>query len=298
MKSSIIKVKKDKPKSLQLELGCMITGRFYEFQELRKGTMNRIRNIVFRKATGLELRELQKKKDKNDEEKQYLEEFKDGNIKKKLAELKTSKKMNVEDYEYIEQMLNLLTDIKKKENEYKKMVESFVNTQTELSTMFTDHIKGLGTLMTAMLLYYFGYCEKASYPSSLQKYAGITPESKLVKGETAGFNLNCRTMLWRLADSFIKHKNPRYKPIYDAEKKRQVMLMENEAENAPKSKLHSDLRSRRKMMKYFLIDYFRVCMKITGRPDPEIYPIAKLECHTHLDCIFLWVENQKKVNPI
>jgi hypothetical protein len=58
---------------LQLELGAIATGSYYEFQEFRKGTMNRIRNVIFRRVIGIDLRELQKKKRKTKTEMKNME---------------------------------------------------------------------------------------------------------------------------------------------------------------------------------------------------------------------------------
>ena len=232
---------KKKLNELQLELGVIATGQFYEFQELRKGTMNRLRNIIFRKATGLNLREIQKKKKKSKEEKEYLEEFTDKKMFEKLKDIKMTK----DEKEYLYKMFDLLDDVKEKEKVYSKLVEGFV-IKEPIFIEFSQHIKGLGHLMTSMLLYYFGYCEKATYPSSLWKFCGLYPGAKFVKGESGGFNPKARTMCWKIGDSFIKQRSPRYRPIYDKEKTRQIKLMENKTEGCATRLGHADSRARRK----------------------------------------------------
>ena len=279
-------------KNLQLELGSIATGSFYEFQKTRISCMNRIRNIVFRKITGLDYRELQEKKDKSETEKQYLDEFEDKKMADKINQLFTEGKLNEQDKEYIEMMFALIADTEKKEKEYLALVKSFVE-KDEVYIGFCQYVKGVGSLMTAMLLYYFGHCEKAKYPSSLWKFSGLYPGAKFVKGESGGFNPNCRMYMWRLGDSFIKQRSPRYRPIYDIEKARQLELMKNKAENAPTRLGHADARARRKMVKHFLVDYYRVCKTLTGEEQAKPYVIEKMG-HTHFDDVLIWIEQQKK----
>jgi hypothetical protein len=286
----------EKINQLQLELGSIVTGRFYEFQEIRLGTMNRLRNIVFRRIIGIDIRELQKKKKKTDEEKQWLNEFSDSNIISKLNQLFSDGRLSESDRKYIDKMFVLLNDIKEKEKGYEKLIKEFVEKEP-IWTGFGKYVKGMGHLMTAMVLYYFGYCEKARYPSSLWKFSGFYPDAKFVKGETGGFNPKCRTTLWKLGDCFIKQRSPRYRPVYDTEKARQLKLMETKSDNAPKRLGHADARARRKMMKKFLVDYYRVCKTITNQEQSKIWIIDK-GGHTHFDDVLVWLEKQKKAEKI
>jgi hypothetical protein len=279
-------------KDLQLELGSIASGQYYEFQELRKATMNRIRNIVFRLDKGIELRELQAKKGKTDEEAEWLEEYADKKLHKKLKDLEKKKKLKASELEYVDKMFMLLADLEEKEKQYNKLVSSFVE-EDIVYTEFSQYVKGLGPMMTAMLLYYFEHCEKATYPSSLWKFSGLYPGAKFIKGESGGFNPKCRMFMWRLGDSFIKQRSERYRPIYDAEKARQLKLMETKAKNAPTRLGHADARARRKMEKFFLVDYYRVCKTLTGDKQSKPYVIEKMG-HKHFDDVMVWLKLQKK----
>lgn len=282
--------------NLQLVLGNIATGRFYEFQQIRISTMNRLRNVIFRKFVGIDMRELQEKKKKTDEEKQWLSEFSDKNIYSKLDQLYKDGKLKKEDREYVDKMFALLNDIKDKEKSYEKLIKEFVEKEP-IWTGFGKYVKGLGHLMTAMLLYHFGYCEKAKYPSSLWKYSGLFPDAKFKKGETGGFNPKCRMFMWRIGDCFIKQRSPRYRPVYDNEKARQLKLMEAKADNAPTRLGHADARARRKMVKKFLVDYYRVCKTLTNQEQAKIWVIDK-GGHTHFDDVLEWIDKQKKAEKI
>lgn len=288
-------------KEMQLELGSVATGSYYEFQDLRKSTTNRIRNVIFRRVLGLDLREVQKKKE---EDSKYLEEYNDQNIWASLQVLKKQGKVSQEDLDYIMKMKQILDETEEKEDQYHALVESFVENE-DIFTVFTSKVRGLGPLMTAMLLYYFGYCEKAKHPSSLWKFAGLTPDSKYKKGESSGFNKQCRMFMWRIGDCFIKLQgkackkavDKRYRNIYDAEKARQKALMEAKAENAPKTLKHADMRARRKMVKFFLADYYRVSKFLRNQEQSKPYSIDKLG-HAHFDDVLVWLEKKKETEKV
>lgn len=254
---------RDKESTLQLELGYLATNNFYEWQSNRISAMNRIRNIVFRYETGLDLREVQDKKIPTEEEKKWLKEYQDSKLIKKIGEVMQN--ATPEQREYLQKMLDLLKDVEEKERNYQKLVLSFISKEP-VWTEWLENLRGVGCLMTSSLLYYFGYCEKARHASSLWKYAGLTPDSKHVKGESSKFNTRCRMMMWRLGDSFIKQRTPFYRDIYDSEKARQMKLLEEGSPFAPSRLGHADARARRKMVKRFLADYFVKCCELTGRP--------------------------------
>ena len=291
MKKSKTKAKKEPRKKFLLELGTIFTGGFYEFQKARIKAYNRVRNIIFRKATGLDLSQVQDKK----KEKEYLKEYADKELQKHANKLEKQGKLTAQEKKFLDKMFTLLEDVEKKESEYKKEVEKIIMNEP-IWTGFLQHIKGIGPLITAMLLYYFGYCEKAEYPSNLWSFAGLTPNSKYVKGESSGFNKNLRMYCWRISDSFIKQRTPRYRPIYDAEKARQLKLIENKAENAPTRPGHAEKRARRKMVKFFLSDLYRVCKHLTGQPQSKPFVIDKLK-HHHFDDILVYLKKLKARKP-
>ena len=104
---------------------------------------------------------------------------------------------------------------------------------------------------------------------------------KKEKGVRLDWNPRLRVLAWRIGDSMIKQRTPYYRDIYDLEKERQCYLMRTEAENAPKNKLHADLRARRKMVKIFLAHYWYVCRKIKRLETRPPYVQEKLG-HKHI----------------
>lgn len=258
-----------------MELGSLGFAGFYSYQEARKAGFNRLRNVLFRKKTGLDLREVQAKKKKSEEEKSYLKDFEDDNLKKILNDLFAEGKISELEKDYLKQVHTLTQEALSKEKQFFKYIKSVVE-QEKVWNEYLKYIKGVGPLMTTALLYYFGYCEKAKHVSNCWSYAGITPQSKYVKGESCKFNKNCRMfMLGRLADCLIKVKSDRYKPVYNAEKEKQLKLMEGKKEGGPVSRMHCDRRARRKMIKMFILDYWRMTTFLrTGKvPEENAYVI-------------------------
>jgi hypothetical protein len=142
-----------------------------------------------------------------------------------------------------------------------------------------------------------GKRKKHQYIYSFDNIKSITPLGKErmydiqmeMPQETANFVANG----FIVHNSFIKQRSPRYRPIYDIEKARQLELMKNKAENAPTRLGHADARARRKMVKHFLVDYYRVCKTLTGEEQAKPYVIEKMG-HTHFDDVLIWIEQQKK----
>jgi len=84
-------------------------------------------------------------------------------------------------------------------------------------------------------LHHRGICYKADYTSSFWKYCGLHVEHgeavKRRKGEKLGFNKRMRTLTWKIADSFIKHRTPFYRAIYDEAKMKENEKLGNPISN-------------------------------------------------------------------
>lgn len=290
-------------KNLQLELGQIMASKYDDFQNVRKSAYNRVRNVVFRKDKGLDYRELQEKKKKTDEEKEWLNEYTDAKLPNKIKELTKSDKLSPQEQEFIDEMFKQLEEAENMEKRSKKILEKMIQNDP-IYIAFVSKVKGLNVLSMSRLLYYFGHCEKARYPSSLWAYSGYTPYSKHVKGESSNFNVKCRVEMFKIGknlvrSNFVADKDGnkvagRYRSEYDKEKDRQLRLMESDSENAPKTKLHADMRAIRKMVKKFLVDYYRVCKTMTNQPMSKIWIVDK-GGHEHFDDILDIVDKNNQI---
>jgi hypothetical protein len=292
-KVRITKAKETEKSNVMVQLRGVMSSQLYEWQDIRKDTFNRVRDVIHRIDKGIGLNETPDKL----KEKEYLSDYEDSKLLDKFSELKAKKKLNKIEIEYVKKLLDMAYDCKTKEKEYKKIISS--TTDNELVwTEFLQYVKGIGPLSTAMLLYYFNYCEKARYVSSLWQFSGLSVKDghapKITKGEKLTYNPKLRVFMWRISDCFVKQRTPFYRDIYDKEKDRQKTLVENKAANAPKSLLHADLRARRKMMKMFLSHYYSKCKRLTKQEEAKPYQFDKLG-HTHFIDVDDLIKEFKKI---
>lgn len=269
---------------IRIELGALVTGMFYNSQEERIKAFNRIRQIIYRQIEGKELTEKSKKKEESEK---YMDLYNDKKLLKYIRE--NLSKLNEENQEYVNKILELLENANKKERMYKAFMHEYIEKEP-IYEKWLMNVKGISTINTANLLQYFGYCQNAKHVSSLWKYAGLhvidgqAPKKSKESGQL-DWNPKLRTLMFRIGDSFVKQRTPLYRDIYDNEKKRQLKLggwneekriMENkDIEGSPKSLLHADLRARRKMVKRFLADYYEKCMLIRGIKPDGVYSHRK-----------------------
>ena len=264
---------------IRIELGALATGMFYNAQAERIKAFNRIRQVIFRKIEGIDLTE---KQDKKPEEEKHKEKYTDAKLLKYINEQKD--KLNKEEQEYIDKIMDLLQEARKNENKYKNLMAFYI--ESEPISEWLSSIRGISTLNSANLLQYFGYCEKAKHCSSLWKYAGLHvvdgKAPKLSKGAgQLDWNPHLRMLMYRVGDCFVKHRTPFYRDIYDREKEKQLKLggwdekkkkmLNKEIEGSPQSLGHADNRARRKMIKRFLANYYEKCLLIRGIKPDKVY---------------------------
>jgi len=264
-------------------LGRIIAGAYYDFQGIRQSLMNKIRDIIRRKDKGIAFDEVEKKK----KEKKYEKDYADNFLRAKIEQMKKKGKLTAEEEEYVSKFLNSVLNIKKQEEEYKKMLASYVSSE-QIWTDFLQHIRGIDMVLTANLLRLIGYCEGKKkdgsdicpHISSLWKYSGLTPSQKRVRGQKIDWNVDAKVLAWKIGDSFIKQNTPFYRDIYDKEKKKQLKILKGERSDKGKetTKIHAHRRAMRKMVKRFLAHYWWMARKLKGMPLSEPY-VANLEGH-------------------
>ena len=259
------------------ELGKLATEGYYDYQSIRLAQKNRIRDVVRRKIEGIPLDKPEEKK----EDKKYDEKFKDKNIAKFLGELVLGGKITSDEQEYIEKLFKISVENKKTECRYKALMDLYLKKE-KLWYKWLEKIKGISSVLGSNLIKNFGYCETYAHVSSLWRHCGYDPDGAKGrrKGETISYNPKLKTLVWKIGDSFIKQRTQPYRGVYDNEKERQLSLMKNEAENAPKSLMHADLRARRKMVKVFLQHYWKIGRQFKKLPISKPYSIDKLG-HSH-----------------
>lgn len=272
-------------KEIRMKILSTLTTGYYESQENRKAQQNRIRNIIYRISKGIGMREKIDEK----EQKEYEKEYKDSALPEKIAELKINNKIDERTKELLQKLLKQLIEAKNNEETYEQLVLTQVEEEPVYSK-WLKHINGVAEILSAHLLYYFGYCENAKHVSNCWSYAGLTPDSKYQKGESCNFNPKLRTAMWKLADTLLKSnfyklengkRYPgRYRRIYEEAKGKYIKRMELEEEEAedkeftiPEKRGHADNMARRILMKRFISDYYRVTKTMTEQKQTKPYSV-------------------------
>jgi len=260
------------------ELGRIVAGAYYDHQSVRISSMNRMRDVIRKKNEGIPFDKVEEKKEK----KTYSKEYQDKNLPILLKQMLEEKKLTEKEYDYIRRILEVTKEAKKNEDDYKKLMFEYIETE-EIYKKFLSKIIGLGPVLSCNLIRLFGYCEGYRHVSSVWKHSGLhvvngqAPKRK--RGEKLDWNPTIRTFCWKIADSFVKQRTPVSSEIYETEKRRQIELMKNKAKNAPKNLKHADLRARRKMIKIFLQHYWLVGRKLKGLDTGKPYAVEKLGHH-------------------
>lgn len=280
------------------QLGRIAVGGYYDHQQIRTSHMNRIRDVLRKRNEGIPFDQTEEKKEK----KAYDKAYSDKNIEKLLDKMLEEKKLSQEEYDYIKGVFETAKMSKKLETSYTPLMTRYIKTQPIWEWL--NKVKGIGSILASNVLYKFGHCETYRQVSSLWKHCGLHVQEdgtapKRQRGVKLDFDLKLRTLCWKIADSFVKQRSQPYRRIYDAEKRRQLSLMENDAPNKPVSLLHADLRARRKMVKIFLSHYWSISRRLVGLPITKPYAFEKLGHKSyipppHIEESWLWKEEPNK----
>lgn len=167
-----------------------------------------------------------------------------------------------------------------------KIEKHLKNGSPEIATVALK-VKGLGAVTVAYMLVYVEI-EKARYASSLWSYVGLDKPShkRYEKTVSGGGNKTLRTVLYAMAESFIKTRND-YRDVYDRAKQDLEVSEKMTFSRNTQGKLieckwkdtkacHRHGAAIRKMIKHFLADFWLVWRTLEGLETPCLYPEAKL----------------------
>ena len=160
-------------------------------------------------------------------------------------------------------------------------------------------IRGISHLLSAQLIAYIDI-NKFNRVSSIWHYCGMHVNNgvapKRSKGSKIDWNPQLRMICYKISDSFIKQRTPKYREIYDKEKEKQLILLDKTTDDMkpkaflskskgkegtieklkpkidmspPKSKLHVENRARRKAVKEFLKDFYLEWKKLESKVNKE-----------------------------
>lgn len=192
----------------------------------------------------------------------------------------------------IEQYIAMERNEKTQKGHIEKALEDF-----PVWTEFMEKVRGVGPSMAGVIISEIDI-QKAIYPSSLWKYAGLSverdgrgtskrkehlidaeytdAEGEIKTKKSITFNPFLKTKLVGvLAGSFIKAGNNKYDTIYRDYKLR----LENMSAHEEKTKGHRNNMAKRYMIKMFLVDLHREWRALEGLSVAVPYSEGKLDIH-------------------
>jgi len=273
-------------------VGRIVAGSFYDMQEIRIATKNRIRDVIRKKVDGVPFDAVEEKK----EEKTYGKKYTDKELLELWEKLKNEKKISQKEFDYVMECWTLAKESEKVERKYEKAMLTFVSNE-DVYTKFLEKIRGIGAVLSANLIKEFGDCSQYDTPAKLWAHCGqsviggVAPRK--VKGQTISYNPRLRTLVWKISDCLLKSNKGIYRQIYDTTKQdyagRKYKKGELEAKygkpykksDTKLSKGHAHNIALRKMRKIFLANYWECAREVAGLQVREPFVKEKLH-HKHI----------------
>ncbi len=259
---------------LKTDLLAFLAGSRLDFQEVRKMSGNRFRNLLRRRLEGINGVEAKREEG---EEKEYGV-WSDRELAEKLEEARKKGKLTSEELEFIEK----ISEMQKAANKEEKLIEKMFAKEVgsiPIYVKWLSKIKGIGATHAITLIAFMGDCSRFETRSKLNAYAGYHVKNgesvSMKKGEKINWNPKLKSRLFVLADNLIK-ANGKYKKFYDKKKalikQKFPEIVEVEGQKRKKyTPLHIERMARRKMIQLFLSHYWQVSRKIAGLPTENIW---------------------------
>lgn len=273
-------------------LGRITVMAYYDHQHIRLQSMNRIRDIIWRKDKGIPF---DAKIDKSERKKTYGK-YKDAEIPLTLDRLMKEGKITLEEKAYIARIFDLAKAQKIIETSFKPEMTKYIQNE-KIYSQFLVYIRGIGPVLGSNLVRYLGYCEKSNTVSELWAYCGLhTKEGHAVKLEkkvALTFNPKLRALCWNIGASFMRKRTPFFRQEYERIKAKELARTD---ENKPKNPMQAELRARRYMVKKFLSFYWECSRELVELPTRRLYVDEKLG-HTgivHWEDLIKYLKGEKE----
>jgi len=256
-------------------IGRIVAGAYYDMQQVRISTKNRIRDVIRKNIEGIDFDKVEKKK----EEKSFEKKYKDEELFRLWDKLLADKKIDKEEYNYVLKCWKISNESEKIERKYKTAMREYILNE-KVYRMFLKGIRGIGEVLSANLIKEFGDCSQYDTISKLWANTGnavingIAP--KKTKGEKLNFSPRLKVLCWKLSDCLLKSNKGIYRQIYNTTKERYTNkdykkgeLFEKygkpyKKEDTKLSKGHCHNRALRKMRKIFLANYWEASRELNG----------------------------------
>lgn len=262
--------------SFDRQLARIAVGAYEDAQEVRKASMNRVRDLIRKRNEGIPFDEVEAEKD----DPSYDEKYQDDNLMELIGEMREAGRLTPDEFAYLQTMLEAADIAADVEGRYKAVMG--VTKGEPIFTEWLTYVYGVSTTLTARLIHRLGYCEDFERVSDLWSYAGLAPGQHRTRGEPVSYDPQTKTLAWLVADRIIMQGDrSAYKEVfYDPYKRKQLRRMEHaeemtEAElesvewTPPESQQHTDNRARRYLAKKFLKHYWAIARDLEGLETPD-----------------------------
>jgi len=166
--------------------------------------------------------------------------------------------------------------LSKARKEVSEQISSIVSEHPVYVKYFT-RLKGVGEVFSAIIIA-LAPARNFANISKLWKYAGLTPESKRVRGQRTNYNVKLKTALYTVVSNMLMQKSV-YKQVYDNFK------AEEKEKHPELSRLHVHMRAMRKTMKLLAAHYWLAYRKTLGLPVTKPYAHAILGHRDYIDVL-------------
>lgn len=262
-------------------VGRITASAYYDHQQVRIASMNRVRDVIRRKIEGIPLNKTEEKKE-GIREKKYTDTV----LLQKWNELLQENKISKKEHDYITKIWDIMKGSKSLENKYKTAMKRYISGKI-VYTEYLSKIRGLGEVLSINLIKEFGNCSKYDTISKLWAHTGNSvidgKAPKVKRGEKTSFSPRLRTMTWKISKSLMMQNKGFYREIYDIEKQKQLNRIFEEGElerkyGKPYIKTdislrlgHADNRALRKVRKILLDHYWHAARELNGLPAKKNY---------------------------
>ncbi len=262
-------------------LGRIVAGAYYDMQEVRISTKNRIRDIIRKKVEGIDFDAVEEKKEDRDFKKKYT----DKQLFNLWNDLLEKKEITEHEHRYVQMCWDLADESENIEDKYKNRMLEYV-LQEKVYTEFLEKIRGIGPVISANLLKEFGDCSQYHTTSSLWCHTGndVTGDGKAPKRhKDQKFNPRLLTFTWKISDNLMKQNKGIYRKCYNDAKTRYLNRKYPEGELEAKygkpykkedTKLikgHAHNMALRVTRKLFLAHYYGCAREMAGLDVREPY---------------------------
>jgi len=267
-------------------LGRIVSGAYYDMQEVRISTKNRIRDIIRKKAEGIAFDAVEEKKEDRDFKKKYT----DKQLFNMWDDLLKKKEITEYEYKYVQMCWKLADDSEKIEDKYKDRMLEYVS-QENTYVEFLKKVRGIGPVISANLLKEFGTCSQYDTVSALWCHTGnhVNGDGRAPKRHKGQkFDPPLRTFTWKISNNLMKQNKGLYRKYYDDAKRRYLNRVYPDGELEAKygkpykkedtklSKGHAHNMALRVMRKVFLAHYYGCAREMADLDTRETYVKEKL----------------------